>query len=173
MQRTQQWRLHGKLSLSQLCGKTTVEYYLNTTHMAHVGQLIHLCGCPTKLDVLIPAQGSYHCGSCKSGFTGDQVKGCKPEMSCGNSLTNPCDINAQCIAERDGSIHCQVGFQTFFTHTLTTCTHKLHISTTPYTRCLSFLCLVSVELAGLVTDTCVGRIPTLTDTQMTNSNAKI
>ncbi|KAA8584439.1 hypothetical protein FQN60_008224 [Etheostoma spectabile] len=76
--------------------------------------------------------GSFYCGSCKSGFTGDPVKGCKPEISCGNSLTNPCDINAQCIAERDG-----------------------------------------VELAGLVTDTCVGRIPTLTDTQMTNSNAKI
>lgn len=55
-----------------------------------------------------PAQGSYHCGSCKTGFTGDQVKGCKPEISCGNSLTNPCDINAQCIAERDGSITCQV-----------------------------------------------------------------
>lgn len=55
-----------------------------------------------------PAQGSYHCGSCKTGFTGDQVKGCKPEISCGNSLTNPCDVNAQCIPERDGSITCQV-----------------------------------------------------------------
>lgn len=54
-------------------------------------------------------QGSYHCGSCKTGFTGDQVKGCKPELSCGNSLTNPCDINAQCNVERDGSITCQVG----------------------------------------------------------------
>uniref|UniRef100_A0AAQ4NQA3 Thrombospondin 4a n=1 Tax=Gasterosteus aculeatus aculeatus TaxID=481459 RepID=A0AAQ4NQA3_GASAC len=53
--------------------------------------------------------GSYHCGSCKTGFTGDQVKGCKPEISCGNSLTNPCDANAQCIAERDGSVHCQCG----------------------------------------------------------------
>ncbi|XP_063334352.1 thrombospondin-4-B [Pelmatolapia mariae] len=53
--------------------------------------------------------GSYHCGSCKSGFTGDQVKGCKPEISCGNSLTNPCDVNAQCIVERDGSISCQCG----------------------------------------------------------------
>lgn len=54
------------------------------------------------------AQGSYHCGSCKTGFTGDQVKGCKPEISCGNSLTNPCDVNAQCIPERDGSVTCQV-----------------------------------------------------------------
>lgn len=59
-----------------------------------------------------PAQGSYHCGSCKTGFTGDQVKGCKPEISCGNSLTNPCDANAQCVVERDGSISCQVGLCT-------------------------------------------------------------
>uniref|UniRef100_A0A8D0CZP7 Thrombospondin 4b n=1 Tax=Sander lucioperca TaxID=283035 RepID=A0A8D0CZP7_SANLU len=65
-------------------------------------------GC-TANSVCHNSVGSYHCGSCKSGFTGDQVKGCKPEMSCGNSLTNPCDINAQCIAERDGSIHCQCG----------------------------------------------------------------
>uniref|UniRef100_A0A6Q2Z730 Thrombospondin 4a n=1 Tax=Esox lucius TaxID=8010 RepID=A0A6Q2Z730_ESOLU len=42
----------------------------------------------------------------QSGYTGDQVKGCKPDRSCGNSLTNPCDINAQCIQERDGSISC-------------------------------------------------------------------
>uniref|UniRef100_A0A4W5MSY8 Thrombospondin 4b n=1 Tax=Hucho hucho TaxID=62062 RepID=A0A4W5MSY8_9TELE len=39
----------------------------------------------------------------------DQVKGCKPERSCGNSLTNPCDVNAQCFQERDGSITCQCG----------------------------------------------------------------
>lgn len=65
---------------------------------------------------LARAQGSYHCGSCKTGFTGDQVKGCKPEISCGNSLTNPCDVNAQCIPERDGSITCQVApfFFSFF-----------------------------------------------------------
>uniref|UniRef100_A0A8C5H1E3 Thrombospondin-4-B-like n=1 Tax=Gouania willdenowi TaxID=441366 RepID=A0A8C5H1E3_GOUWI len=51
--------------------------------------------------------GSYHCGSCKTGFTGDQVKGCKPAISCGNSLTNPCDVNALCNLERDGTITCQ------------------------------------------------------------------
>uniref|UniRef100_A0A7N8Y4A1 Thrombospondin 4b n=1 Tax=Mastacembelus armatus TaxID=205130 RepID=A0A7N8Y4A1_9TELE len=55
------------------------------------------------------SMGSYHCGSCKPGFTGDQVKGCKPEISCGNSLTNPCDINANCVLERDESISCQCG----------------------------------------------------------------
>ncbi|XP_071030219.1 thrombospondin-4-B-like isoform X1 [Oncorhynchus clarkii lewisi] len=53
--------------------------------------------------------GSYVCGGCKTGYTGDQVKGCKPERSCGNSLTNPCDVNAQCFQERDGSITCQCG----------------------------------------------------------------
>uniref|UniRef100_A0A3B3TQM8 Thrombospondin 4b n=1 Tax=Poecilia latipinna TaxID=48699 RepID=A0A3B3TQM8_9TELE len=53
--------------------------------------------------------GSFYCGSCKTGFTGDQVRGCEPELSCGNSLTNPCDINAECIRERDGSISCQCG----------------------------------------------------------------
>uniref|UniRef100_A0A4W5MEE1 Thrombospondin 4b n=1 Tax=Hucho hucho TaxID=62062 RepID=A0A4W5MEE1_9TELE len=53
--------------------------------------------------------GSYICGGCKTGYIGDQVKGCKPERSCGNSLTNPCDVNAQCIQERDGSITCQCG----------------------------------------------------------------
>ncbi|XP_067105827.1 LOW QUALITY PROTEIN: thrombospondin-4-B [Osmerus mordax] len=53
--------------------------------------------------------GSYKCGGCQTGFTGDQVKGCKPERSCGNSLTNPCDTNAICNVERDGSISCQCG----------------------------------------------------------------
>lgn len=125
-----------------------------------------------KPDVFVLAQGSYHCGSCKTGFTGDQVKGCKPEISCGNSLTNPCDINAQCKVERDGSIHCQVGFYSFFTHIYYLHTHwaQLH----RHAEFLkSFLFLDSVESAGPVTDTCVGRIPTLTDTQMKNSNAKI
>ncbi|XP_052381880.1 thrombospondin-4-B-like isoform X2 [Oncorhynchus keta] len=53
--------------------------------------------------------GSYVCGGCKTGYIGGQVKGCKPERSCGNSRTNPCDVNAQCIQERDGSITCQCG----------------------------------------------------------------
>lgn len=56
------------------------------------------------------------------------MKGCKPEISCGNSLTNPCDANAQCIAERDGSVHCQVGYSPL--PPLTTCTRMLHVSTT-------------------------------------------
>lgn len=176
MQRTQQRRLHCKLNVSQLCGKATVKYYLTATHGScrTIISFVWLSNCcPKKPDVLFPAQGSYHCGSCKSGFTGDQVKGCKPEMSCGNSLTNPCDINAQCSVERDGSISCQVGFHTFiyYLHTHTSCKHNsIHMLSE---LLKGFICLVSVELAGPGTDTCVGRTPTLTDTQMRNSNAKI
>ncbi|XP_062867158.1 thrombospondin-4-B [Trichomycterus rosablanca] len=65
-------------------------------------------GC-TVNSVCLNSMGSYHCGGCKTGFTGDQVKGCKPERSCGNRLQNPCDPNANCIEERDGTITCQCG----------------------------------------------------------------
>lgn len=178
MWRTQQRRLHFKLNLSQLCGKTADHY---THGLCFYGlcwtilSFVWLSNCLTKKpDVLIPPQGSYHCGSCKSGFTGDQVKGCKPEISCGNSLTNPCDINAQCIVERDGSVFCQVGFHTTNTVSYTLYTHIVYNSTHMVSELLrTFIYLVSVELAGLVTDTCAGRIPTLMDTQMRSSNARI
>ncbi|KAL7853330.1 hypothetical protein AOLI_G00201740 [Acnodon oligacanthus] len=65
-------------------------------------------GC-TANSVCLNSMGSYTCGGCKTGFTGDQVRGCKPEKSCGNRLQNPCDPNAQCIEERDGTITCQCG----------------------------------------------------------------
>ncbi|RVE65980.1 hypothetical protein OJAV_G00121930 [Oryzias javanicus] len=64
-------------------------------------------GCPANSNCE-NSMGSYHC-SCKTGFIGDAVKGCKPEVSCGNSLTNPCHANATCVLERDGSISCQCG----------------------------------------------------------------
>uniref|UniRef100_A0A8C8DS34 Thrombospondin 4b n=1 Tax=Oryzias sinensis TaxID=183150 RepID=A0A8C8DS34_9TELE len=64
-------------------------------------------GCPANSNCE-NSMGSYHC-SCKTGFIGDPVKGCKPEVSCGNSLTNPCHANASCVLERDGSISCQCG----------------------------------------------------------------
>ncbi|KAI2651609.1 Thrombospondin-4-B [Labeo rohita] len=65
-------------------------------------------GC-TPNSVCVNSVGSYQCGRCKTGFTGDQIRGCKPEKSCGNRLQNPCDPNAQCIEERDGTITCQCG----------------------------------------------------------------
>ncbi|GAA6105300.1 thrombospondin-4-B [Tachysurus ichikawai] len=65
-------------------------------------------GC-TANSICLNSMGSYRCGGCKTGFTGDQLRGCKPEKSCGNRLQNPCDPNAQCIEERDGTITCQCG----------------------------------------------------------------
>ncbi|KAA0719733.1 Thrombospondin-4-B [Triplophysa tibetana] len=65
-------------------------------------------GC-TADSVCANSVGSYQCGRCKTGFTGDQIRGCKPEKSCGNRLHNPCDPNAQCVEERDGTITCQCG----------------------------------------------------------------
>lgn len=114
MPRTRQRRLHRQLAVPQLRGEAAGGgRHSNSAHASH-GTFSWICNsCAKKnnikTDVFVRAQGSYHCGSCKSGFTGDQVKGCKPEISCGNSLTNPCDVNAQCILERDGSITCQVG----------------------------------------------------------------
>uniref|UniRef100_A0A8C2IAM7 Thrombospondin 4a n=1 Tax=Cyprinus carpio TaxID=7962 RepID=A0A8C2IAM7_CYPCA len=65
--------------------------------------------------------GAFHCGICKTGFTGDQNRGCisigldpapPTERLCGNGQPNPCDINAECVVERDGSISCacQIGW---------------------------------------------------------------
>ncbi|XP_062873499.1 thrombospondin-4a [Trichomycterus rosablanca] len=67
--------------------------------------------------------GSFQCGDCMPGFTGDQVSGCKQigpwpgsgtlepaalsKRLCGNGQPNPCDANAQCKVERDGSISCE------------------------------------------------------------------
>ncbi|KAM7416429.1 hypothetical protein PAMA_018474 [Pampus argenteus] len=53
--------------------------------------------------------GSYRCGECKTGFTGDQVKGCHGNGFCPNGQPNPCDTNAECIVQRDGSISCVCG----------------------------------------------------------------
>uniref|UniRef100_A0A672M8S9 Thrombospondin 4a n=1 Tax=Sinocyclocheilus grahami TaxID=75366 RepID=A0A672M8S9_SINGR len=59
--------------------------------------------------------GAFHCGICKTGFTGDQNSGCistgldpapLTDRLCGNGQPNPCDVNAECVVERDGSISC-------------------------------------------------------------------
>ncbi|XP_008172836.1 thrombospondin-4 [Chrysemys picta bellii] len=57
----------------------------------------------------INTMGSYRCGPCKPGYTGDQVKGCKAEKSCRNRALNPCSVYAQCIEERQGEISCTCG----------------------------------------------------------------
>ncbi|KAM3867546.1 thrombospondin-4a [Diretmus argenteus] len=53
--------------------------------------------------------GSFRCGECKSGYTGDQTRGCRGERLCANGQPNPCDPKAECIVERDGSISCVCG----------------------------------------------------------------
>lgn len=53
-------------------------------------------------------QGSYRCGPCKTGYVGDQRRGCKPERACGNGQPNPCHASAECIVHREGTIECQV-----------------------------------------------------------------
>ncbi|XP_034450552.1 thrombospondin-4a isoform X1 [Hippoglossus hippoglossus] len=53
--------------------------------------------------------GSFRCGECKTGFTGDQVIGCQGTRLCPNGKPNPCDANAECVVLRDGSISCVCG----------------------------------------------------------------
>ncbi|XP_028269551.1 thrombospondin-4a [Parambassis ranga] len=53
--------------------------------------------------------GSFRCGECRTGFTGDQVRGCQGTRLCANGQPNPCDANAECVVERDGSISCACG----------------------------------------------------------------
>ncbi|KAK1176504.1 thrombospondin-4-like isoform X2 [Acipenser oxyrinchus oxyrinchus] len=55
------------------------------------------------------SKGSFRCGGCKTGYIGDQAKGCRPERSCGNGQLNTCHIHAQCVVERDGDISCMCG----------------------------------------------------------------
>ncbi|KAI3372910.1 hypothetical protein L3Q82_023353 [Scortum barcoo] len=55
------------------------------------------------------SMGSFRCGECKTGFTGDQVKGCHGTRLCPNGQPNPCDPNAECVVERDGTISCVCG----------------------------------------------------------------
>ncbi|XP_038239768.1 cartilage oligomeric matrix protein [Dermochelys coriacea] len=56
----------------------------------------------------INTRGSYKCGSCKPGFVGDQIVGCRSqtERRCPNGELSPCHEKARCIVERDGTISC-------------------------------------------------------------------
>uniref|UniRef100_A0A3Q0R3B8 Si:ch211-43f4.1 n=1 Tax=Amphilophus citrinellus TaxID=61819 RepID=A0A3Q0R3B8_AMPCI len=65
-------------------------------------------GCVAN-SVCMNTPGSFRCGPCKTGYTGDQRQGCKPERACGNGQPNPCHASAECIIHREGTIECQCG----------------------------------------------------------------
>ncbi|XP_031606111.2 cartilage oligomeric matrix protein [Oreochromis aureus] len=65
-------------------------------------------GCVAN-SVCLNTPGSFRCGPCKTGYTGDQRQGCKPERACGNGQPNPCHASAECIVHREGTIECQCG----------------------------------------------------------------
>uniref|UniRef100_A0A673BH08 Cartilage oligomeric matrix protein n=1 Tax=Sphaeramia orbicularis TaxID=375764 RepID=A0A673BH08_9TELE len=65
-------------------------------------------GC-VENSVCMNTPGSFRCGPCKTGYVGDQRRGCKPERACGNGQPNPCHASAECIVHREGTIECQCG----------------------------------------------------------------
>uniref|UniRef100_A0A8C4QTZ8 Thrombospondin n=1 Tax=Eptatretus burgeri TaxID=7764 RepID=A0A8C4QTZ8_EPTBU len=56
--------------------------------------------------ICINTQGSFHCGSCQDGYSGNQTTGCRLLHTCPNGLRNPCHANAFCVVQRNGDISC-------------------------------------------------------------------
>ncbi|XP_007890281.1 thrombospondin-4 [Callorhinchus milii] len=114
------------------CVNTSPGYYCEDCPTGYTGQSVHgiemrfarlnkqVCtdidecqngrssGCVSNSQC-INTMGSFRCGSCRSGYVGDQLRGCKPEQSCTNHLLNPCHTNAQCFMERGGNVSCTCG----------------------------------------------------------------
>ncbi|XP_071844501.1 cartilage oligomeric matrix protein-like isoform X2 [Apostichopus japonicus] len=57
-------------------------------------------------------QGSYHCGNCLPGYSGNQEDGCFPDRICPDGSQNLCHENADCIIQNRGGkvCECHVGW---------------------------------------------------------------
>ncbi|XP_075871225.1 thrombospondin-4a [Nelusetta ayraudi] len=53
--------------------------------------------------------GSFSCGGCKTGFTGDQARGCQGTRLCPNGQPNQCHGSAECVLQMDGTVACFCG----------------------------------------------------------------
>ncbi|MCI4392611.1 hypothetical protein PGIGA_G00147890 [Pangasianodon gigas] len=104
----------------QGAGITYVQSHKQVCNDIDECQIVDNGGC-TPNSYCHNTMGSFYCGECKPGFTGDQTSGCKQTSDsrpgpidpaplttrlCGNGQPNPCDLNAECIVERDGSVSC-------------------------------------------------------------------
>ncbi|XP_076245587.1 thrombospondin [Calliopsis andreniformis] len=68
-------------------------------------------GCDRYMEC-INTEGSYRCGGCRSGFTGNQTFGCRPTHTVCPDRVTICDINADCLClDMDQySCKCRVGW---------------------------------------------------------------
>ena len=154
--------MHSQLPVSQHCGKSSETGAWTSSHSptADVFEAIS-----RHLTLSRPHQGSFRCGECKPGFTGDQVDGCLGTRLCPNGKPNPCDANAECVVQRDGSIGCVVKTLRLDTEASASRNVLLHIRSCPQNVMLPLLCvsvLCSVASAGQVMATCVERTQILT-----------
>lgn len=64
--------------------------------------------CVLSAKVTMFFQGSYHCGHCLPGYSGNQEDGCFPDRICPDGSQNLCHENADCIIQNRGGKVCEV-----------------------------------------------------------------
>lgn len=101
-----EWRMHCQLALPQHYSETIEKVTISLSYSRRPWLLTQHC----------PHQGSFRCGDCKTGFTGDERRGCQATRLCPNGKPSPCDANGECVVERDGSISCRVSNKTILRH---------------------------------------------------------